>query len=219
MREALAQDHLAIANLLLDRGAKADQAAFAIAGGANSVAILQRLLDGGAEIDKNNPSPYGYYPSALVVACSKGHVKTVKWLLAKGASFEGNPPLKPALKGGNDELLKLLLDSGADPNQPSGPDATSPLQHAVILHTYGIRHDPDFSLVRLLLRHGADPAYNDSRGQHAGKTALEFLQLRRDQASARANNQDYHPNRQSREATHVAAMDKLIKLLETHVAE
>jgi ankyrin repeat protein len=213
LREAVDQGHIAIANLLIDRGAKVDQTAFAMAGGVGDPKLLQKMLDNGADVNKPSKDPYQYNPSAMVVACSKGDLETVEWLISKGADAK-LAPLKPALKGGNPDLLGLLLDAGADPNRLSGPDRTSPLQHAVILHTYGVRQDPEFRLVKLLLAKGADPSYAGSTGQFAGKTALELLVLRRNQADGRSNNPDYHVDRRNREAAHVAKMDELIRLLE-----
>lgn len=213
LREAVDNGHLEIANLLITKGAKVDQAAFAMAGGLGDLDLMQTMLDRGADVNKPSDNPYNR--SAMVMACSKGKVDVVKWLIAKGADAK-NAPLKATLKGGNAELLELLIDAGADVNQNSGYDSTSPLQHAVILHTYGIRHDPDFKLVKVLLGSGADPTYNDSTGQFSGKTALEILRLRRNQAAARANDSNFHESRRSREANHVKKMDELIKILEAH---
>ena len=187
LREALDHGHIAIANLLIDRGAKVDQTAFAMAGGVGDLTLLQKMLDNGADVNKPSKDPDQYHPSAMVVACSKGNLKTVEWLISKGANAK-LAPLKPALKGGNADLLKLLIDAGADPNRVSGYDNTSPLQHAVILHTYGV---PDFKLVKLLLANGADPSYAGSTGQFAGKTALQLLKNPRNKANARSINPDY----------------------------
>jgi ankyrin repeat protein len=212
LREAVDNGHVAIAKLLIDRGAKLDQTAFAIAGGVGDLVLLQKMLDHGADVNKPSQDSYQYHPSAMVVASSKGDLKTVEWLVSKGADAK-HAPLKPALKGGNADLLKLLLDAGADPNRISGPNNTSPLQHAVILHTYGVEHDPDFKLVKLLLANGADPSYAGSTGQFAGKTALQLLKICRNQADARSKDPNYHVNRRNDEAAHVKKMDELIQLM------
>jgi ankyrin repeat protein len=213
LREAVDHGHVDIANLLMDRGAKVDQTAFAMAAGVGNLDLMQRMLDKGADVNKPSENPYN--PSAMVVACSKGNVETVKWLVSKGADAK-NAPLKPTLKGGNAELLQLIIEAGADLNQISGHDATSPLQHAVILHTYGVRHDPGITLVKLLLANGADPSYAGSTGQFSGKTALELLKDRRNRAAARSNDSNFHEKRRNYEAKHVKKMDELIQILESH---
>ena len=89
-------------------------------------------------------------------------------LLAAGACDEPRPdsPLIQASRTGSLDAIKVLLDSGADVNQP-GPtgddwDAT-PLQHAILARQPGA--------VRLLLDRGADP----NRG--AGPKAVAPLLL------------------------------------------
>ena len=213
LREAVDHGHVDIANLLIDRGAKVDQTAFAMAAGVGDLVLMQRMLDKGAEVNKPSDNPYN--PSAMIVACSKGKLESVKWLVSKGADAK-NAPLKATLKGGNAELLQLLIDAGADLNRIFGYDKTSPLQHAVILHTYGVRHDPEFKLVKLLLANGADPSYAGSTGQFSGQTALELLQDRRNRAAARSQDSNFHENRRNREAHHVDKMDELIQILESH---
>ena len=209
--EAVDHGHVDIANLLIDRGAKVDQTAFAMAAGVGDLDLMQKMLDKGADINKPSDNPYNRSP--MIVACSKGKLESVQWLVSKGADAK-LAPLKSTLKGGNADLLQLLLDAGADPNRISGHDDTSPLQHAVILHTYGTRHDPEFKLVKLLLANRADTSYAGSTGQFSGKTALELLKDRRNRAAARSNDSNYHESRRNYEANHVKKMDQLIQILE-----
>ena len=66
----------------------------------------------------------------------KGHVQTAKMLLSRGASVDardepnvGNPPLSDAVTNGDEEMVRLLLAAGADPDIP-GWMTLSPVDHA-----------------------------------------------------------------------------------------
>ena len=59
--------------------------------------------------------------SALVHAASKGSIPLCTLLLQKGASLDGSPnmkmnPLSMAVKRKHPEVVKFLLEQGADPN-------------------------------------------------------------------------------------------------------
>jgi len=60
--------------------------------------------------------------------------------------FQGETPLKIAVVRQNEQLVKDLLDAGADPNA-KGEDDYTPLHHAA--------HRESLSIVRLLLERGA----------------------------------------------------------------
>jgi len=58
-------------------------------------------------------------PSALILACTNGHIEVVKLLLEKGADVnsrnsDGDTPLIFAVRCGHAGLVKLLLEKGAD---------------------------------------------------------------------------------------------------------
>lgn len=83
----------------------------------------------------------------LADACGAGDIQTVKALLAQGAKPDGfmeseGAPLYEAVKTGNLDTLRILLDSGADPN------LSNPLAQAC---ERGL-----VSIAAMLIKHGAD---------------------------------------------------------------
>jgi ankyrin repeat protein len=88
---------------------------------ANDVAELERLLDGGAEIDAKDPRGY----SALMLAAYSGSEAALDVLLARGADPRsadpgGNTVLMGAAFKGHASMVEKLLAAGADPHVKSG---------------------------------------------------------------------------------------------------
>jgi serine/threonine protein kinase len=85
------------------------------AAGCGSEAIVQALLDSGAEVDLQNPVGQ----TALHCAARNGYEGVVRLLLQKGASVNAKDEneqtaLQGAAAQGNEGIVRMLLESGAD---------------------------------------------------------------------------------------------------------
>jgi len=148
-----------------------DQTALMWAAGQGHADVVAALLDYGAEADARTLVRSQYvksekeqdsHPSnmvwveqggntALMFAARAGDLESASLLLAAGSDVNGlsafgTSPAIMAIHGGNTDLLKFLLDSGADPNSDaSGHTAL----HAAILRG-------SYEAVRILLDQGAE---------------------------------------------------------------
>ena len=105
--------------------------------------------------DPNTVVP-GVVDTALVAACREGFAHVTQLLIegqadvAQGkADTSKASPLSVAAQNGHIEVARLLLDSGASPNQVTADDGRSPLLQA--------SQDGHLEVARLLLDRGADP--------------------------------------------------------------
>ncbi len=141
--DAAIQNHWVLAGYLLARGADYDISTAAKLGDLERVRLL---LDEQPDLTSRVP-PY--------------------------SSFYAGPPLRCAARAGHTEIVRLLLERGADPNEPE-----SIAEHGVALHNavFG-KH---LEIARLLLEHGANPnADVDSSGScmWAARSDPELLTL------------------------------------------
>lgn len=94
---------------------------------ANHNAAVRFLIDNGAAIDGTKPGE----PTPLMAACEAGNFDIAASLIAAGASVNAavidRTPLTLAIRHDRGNLVKLLLDKGADPNiePPSAPDVAA----------------------------------------------------------------------------------------------
>jgi uncharacterized protein len=116
----------------------------------------------------NRFSPDGYQMIGL--AAFFGHRLVVEYLVLKGAelqNFSKNPqqvtPLQSAVAGGNGEIVRILLENGANPNSIQASGYT-PLHAATM--------NGQTEVVSLLLDHGADPNLLTTDG----RTALDIAE-------------------------------------------
>jgi ankyrin repeat protein len=181
LREAIGGGHLSVAKTLIDRGAKVDATAFAMAGGAGDVTLLKKMMAEGADPNLPSPGPYRFYPSAICVASSKGKLEAVRWLVENGADPNLIAmeclALRAAVNGGHVGVVEYLLENGANPDLLSGPDQVTPLFHCVTAHTRSGRYDKDLKILRVLLERGAD------RNVKSGKPRISALDHAKDQLS------------------------------------
>ncbi len=125
--------------------------------------VLQALLDGGAA---DSPT----------LAAVRGDLEAVRTFIAADASAvnDGDTlqkrPLSTAVEGGHRELVRFLLDQGADPTLPEG--RTSPCGSALM--TASVKDD--LEQARWLLEAGADPnGCIDSSGTPASRAGSDAM--------------------------------------------
>ena len=84
----------------------------------NSLEIMKKLIKNNSKIEQS----YGEGNPLINLACSKGNIEIIKYLLLQGESinsqdsFDGYTPLLISINTDNFELFKFLLENGADPN-------------------------------------------------------------------------------------------------------
>ena len=110
-----------------------------------------------------NPNELGgKHVTALQAACEQGNLLTVGFLIDSGADinlqgvdYKGSAPLNRAAYRGHLEIVKLLLDRGAD-TAVFDEDGDTPLMNAI--------YDGHIEVARILLDRGADHAIANKHG-------------------------------------------------------
>ncbi|MBO4575987.1 MAG: ankyrin repeat domain-containing protein [Neisseriaceae bacterium] len=186
LHTAVECNNLEAARLLIEHGANVNAKERMITGWYplrkaiyRSVEMARLLLDNGADVDK---------AKALIAAVDIGEIEIVEMLLSK---YKANPnvdyiagtALSEALgrHPDNHQLIKILLDYGADPNlSVKGQFGIS--STPLIKSFYGSMAHDDYIVknVQLLLDAGADANMPTTVKGIAGMTPLMWLMRRRD---------------------------------------
>ena len=137
------------------------------------------LLNHGADInvmaDAEPQADFFPVGTALHFVIQNGTFDSVKWLLEKGAKPDlpdptyGLSPLHFAVRRGDTAIMEILLAAGADPNRRS-KDVSLPnnlmggsLMNSTPLEAVAVVWPINLELVKLLLRHGANPNLEGSK--------------------------------------------------------
>jgi hypothetical protein len=135
-------------------------ALYGAAGSHHDPDLTRFLLEAGANPDDNE----SLYHSLDNIACTR-------LLLEHGARIEGTNALYRACDLENPAALELLLQHGADPNEPAGnaplTDWGSPL-------LWAIRRRRSRAHIEALMQAGANPQATTPSGINAYKLALQF---------------------------------------------
>ena len=184
--QSFIQSRRSIVQLLLNAGAEANvvdqynDSPVRAAAGAGNIEAVKVLLKAGADPKLTGSSTR----SALFEAAIHGHGRIVQALLQAGAhveaatlgsrlaflsgyimDVEGVTPLIAAAEGGHFEVVRLLVDAGADLNRSDSSGFTPVMGAARAGHP---------GIVKFLLDRGADLEAVDKYGKNARTHAAEF---------------------------------------------
>jgi ankyrin repeat protein len=181
---ALDEGHPAVAKILIQAGANVNRSLLSVAQSGNED-LFHLLLS-------KKPDQEGL-AGALYLAAENGHIKLVKQILDIGLSandkWGGKVPLNGAAYGGRTDVVKLLLNRGANAN---AVDTGSGGTGETALHSATRSEANTLNIVGLLLGAGASVNVQDKSGKTPLMNALDhrdivFLLL---QSSANLNLRD-----------------------------
>jgi ankyrin repeat protein len=212
--EAARGGHSDVVKLLLDKGAIISTEGYwptlKWASGNRKWDVVKVLLDRGVDLNSVH-APFG--PTALVKAASDGNLGLIQTLLTKGVVLDaehGCRALEGAAGEGHPEIVKFLLEKGADINAGNEYDRTALMSAAI---------RGQVEIVRLLLDRGADVNAKDLRDNTAlidaawgGNPAVLKLLLGK---AADVNAKNVH----GETALKIAYGDEIRKLLLEHGAK
>ncbi|GAW21676.1 hypothetical protein ANO14919_111990 [Xylariales sp. No.14919] len=133
------------------------QTPLSLAAAMGHLDLCKALIDFGADVNNRD---YVYGQTPLSLAAAHGHQKTVELLLHAGSDHRnytsGTPTLAMAIRSANLDIVRLLLESGAEINIANVQTGETALSQAAALG-----HVP---IVSLLLESGAEVDSWDKRG-------------------------------------------------------
>jgi len=182
--------YVEIAKLLIEHGAnvngrtKEGKTALMIAAAKGSSELVGLLIDKGADVNASDHAGFTALISAAYnTASDKDAFRVVKILLEHRANTdkstsEGITPLFGAISGGNLDIVRILIENGADVNKSHPLDGTSPLMFSVM--------DDKNESAELLIENGADVNARQKHGPtvlmgviHAGNEELAKILIER----------------------------------------
>jgi ankyrin repeat protein len=147
---------------------------------SGDLASARLLVDAGANV--NDADAWGI--SALALAAHSGYRELVEFLLDKGADPNADAPgftaLQEAVMRRDEQMAAALLARGADPNarlrtwtptRRSSRDWNFGPEHVGATPFWLAARFAEPGLMRLLLKHGADPLFVHRASYHAGDPA------------------------------------------------
>jgi ankyrin repeat protein len=151
---AVRENQMRVVIFLLERGADP----FYNGNDLVEMAKIRGLIEMEALLQSKRPKDRPPSMPDIGIAVSMGNVERIREILDREPSLVNQPidrragtPLVLAAGHGNLEVVRLLLERGADPNLPE--DGNAPHGRALYSAVYG-KH---FDVAKLLLEHGANP--------------------------------------------------------------
>lgn len=200
-----------VARLILDAGAKKDQATLdetlgLVCSGCVArkcgvqIALIDLLCDYGADPNRGMPGAHGEFEAVevllrrgarvdLPVAAALGRIGDARRLLPRADPEDRHRALALSAQFGYTEIVHMLLDSGEDPSQYNPPGFHA---HSTPLHQAALAGHEE--IVRLLVERNARLDLKDTIWQatpegwasHGGRTQIEnYLRARREQMGKR----------------------------------
>ena len=97
---------------------------------SSNLSLIRDMIQRGADVNKMAVKYGGSTVSCLSLAANQGNIEIVRFLLGNGALVNHGSSLCTPAENGDEELVKILLEAGEDPNRP-GVDGETPLYKAI----------------------------------------------------------------------------------------
>lgn len=118
---------------------------FMMAAKSNNIAVLDSCIKAGVDINSQTQKD-GY--TALCFVAHLNQLKTAEYLISKGANVNLSKPIVIACEQKNWDMVKLLVNNGADVNKGADFNLVEPIAIAC--------KQKRWDMVKFLVKHGAD---------------------------------------------------------------